>query len=171
MPARDEFTKETKDIVAKRVGLRCSNPNCRRPTSGPQAHPVAGRHVDSRTSGTTSSGGWTRRAARLRRFAMRVPGATAVEAVTAASCSRGRNQPGFLRRLRGRVALGSQQEIDSLPAGIDRAVQKPFLTLHLNVGLIDPPALISRFQMRPAALVQLRPVSLHPTPHTTGADG
>jgi hypothetical protein len=84
MPARDEFTKETKDIVAKRVGLRCSNPNCRRPTSGPQAHPVAGRHVDSRTSGTTSSGGWTRRAARLRRFAMRVPGATAVEAVTAA---------------------------------------------------------------------------------------
>ena len=39
MPARDEFTKETKDTVAKRVGLRCSNPNCRRPTSGPQAHP------------------------------------------------------------------------------------------------------------------------------------
>ena len=39
MPARDEFTKETKDILAKRVGLRCSNPNCRRPTSGPQAHP------------------------------------------------------------------------------------------------------------------------------------
>jgi len=36
---RDEFSKETKDIVAKRVGLRCSNPNCRRPTSGPQAHP------------------------------------------------------------------------------------------------------------------------------------
>jgi hypothetical protein len=39
MPARDEFTKETKDILAKRVGLRCSNPNCRRLTSGPQAHP------------------------------------------------------------------------------------------------------------------------------------
>jgi hypothetical protein len=39
MPARDEFTKETKDILAKRVGLRCSNPNCRRLTSGPQVHP------------------------------------------------------------------------------------------------------------------------------------
>src|ERR1039458_1328496 len=39
MPTRDEFTKETKDIVAKRVGLRCSNPNCRRATSGPQADP------------------------------------------------------------------------------------------------------------------------------------
>src|SRR5580692_11011683 len=39
MPARDEFTKETKEIVAKRVGSRCSNPNCRRPTSGPQTHP------------------------------------------------------------------------------------------------------------------------------------
>ncbi|HLJ45476.1 MAG TPA: hypothetical protein VKU01_05690 [Bryobacteraceae bacterium] len=39
MTARDDFSKETKDIAAKRVGLRCSNPNCRRSTSGPQAHP------------------------------------------------------------------------------------------------------------------------------------
>jgi hypothetical protein len=37
MPTRDEFSRETKEIAAKRVGLRCSNPNCRRPTSGPQA--------------------------------------------------------------------------------------------------------------------------------------
>jgi hypothetical protein len=36
---RDDFSKETKDILAKRVGLQCSNPNCRRPTSGPQTHP------------------------------------------------------------------------------------------------------------------------------------
>lgn len=39
MHPRDEFSKETKEIVAKRVGSRCSNPNCRRPTSGPQTHP------------------------------------------------------------------------------------------------------------------------------------
>lgn len=30
---RDDFTKKTKDLLAKRVGWRCSNPNCRRPTS------------------------------------------------------------------------------------------------------------------------------------------
>jgi hypothetical protein len=36
---RDDFTKETKEVLAKRVGLRCSNPNCRRATSGPQEHP------------------------------------------------------------------------------------------------------------------------------------
>ena len=39
MPTRDEFSRETKDVLARRVGLQCSNPNCRRPTSGPQTHP------------------------------------------------------------------------------------------------------------------------------------
>lgn len=33
---RDDFDKETKDILARRVGHRCSNPNCRKPTTGPQ---------------------------------------------------------------------------------------------------------------------------------------
>lgn len=33
---RDELAKDVKEILAKRVGSRCSNPNCRRPTSGPQ---------------------------------------------------------------------------------------------------------------------------------------
>ena len=36
---RDEFSAETKDILAKRVGLQCANPNCRQPTSGPQTNP------------------------------------------------------------------------------------------------------------------------------------
>jgi hypothetical protein len=36
---RDEFPKPLKDTLAKRVGYQCSNPNCRRPTSGPQDHP------------------------------------------------------------------------------------------------------------------------------------
>jgi hypothetical protein len=39
MSARDDFSKDTKETLAKRVGMRCSNPNCRRSTSGPQAHP------------------------------------------------------------------------------------------------------------------------------------
>lgn len=32
---RDDFTKKDKDLLAKRVGFRCSNPKCRRVTSGP----------------------------------------------------------------------------------------------------------------------------------------
>lgn len=32
---RDDFDQKTKDVLAKRVGFRCSNPNCRKPTFGP----------------------------------------------------------------------------------------------------------------------------------------
>ncbi|MDY3554240.1 hypothetical protein R5W24_003359 [Gemmata sp. JC717] len=32
---RDDFPKPVLDILAKRVGYRCSNPECRKPTSGP----------------------------------------------------------------------------------------------------------------------------------------
>lgn len=35
--ARDDFTKATIDRMAKRVGMRCSYPDCRTPTSGPDA--------------------------------------------------------------------------------------------------------------------------------------
>lgn len=34
---RDEFTQATAQRLAKRVGFRCSNPDCRKPTSGPRA--------------------------------------------------------------------------------------------------------------------------------------
>ena len=37
---RDDFDERTKDILAHRVGFRCSNPKCRQPTSGPQADPT-----------------------------------------------------------------------------------------------------------------------------------
>lgn len=33
---RDNFDLATKEVLAKRVGWRCSNPNCRKLTSGPQ---------------------------------------------------------------------------------------------------------------------------------------
>jgi hypothetical protein len=33
---RDDFNEKTKEILARRVGFRCSNPNCRKLTSGPQ---------------------------------------------------------------------------------------------------------------------------------------
>lgn len=35
--ARDDFSSAVKDRMAKRVGMRCSNPDCRSPTSGPDA--------------------------------------------------------------------------------------------------------------------------------------
>lgn len=34
---RDDFTQATAQRLAKRVGHRCSNPDCRKPTSGPGA--------------------------------------------------------------------------------------------------------------------------------------
>ncbi len=36
---RDDFSGPTKDILAKRVAFRCSNPGCRQPTAGPQGDP------------------------------------------------------------------------------------------------------------------------------------
>jgi hypothetical protein len=33
---RDDFPISVKELLAKRVGYRCSNPSCRQPTSGPQ---------------------------------------------------------------------------------------------------------------------------------------
>lgn len=37
---RDEFAIQAKEVLAKRVAQRCSNPGCRRPTSGPQDDPT-----------------------------------------------------------------------------------------------------------------------------------
>ena len=34
---RDDFVASTKDLLARRVGFKCSNLACRQPTSGPQA--------------------------------------------------------------------------------------------------------------------------------------
>src|SRR5436305_10297812 len=34
--SRDDFALQIKTLLAQRVGVRCSNPNCRQQTSGPQ---------------------------------------------------------------------------------------------------------------------------------------
>lgn len=36
---RDDFTTKTKEILAKRVTYKCSNPHCRKPTIGPNLDP------------------------------------------------------------------------------------------------------------------------------------
>ena len=35
MKMRDDFSEKVKQSLAHRVGFNCSNPNCRKPTSGP----------------------------------------------------------------------------------------------------------------------------------------
>src|SRR5262245_39425954 len=35
--ARDDFSRQTQDTLAKRVGVRCSNPSCRQLTTGPRS--------------------------------------------------------------------------------------------------------------------------------------
>ena len=41
MPSkRDEFTNFTKELLANRVGRKCSNPNCRKLTCGPNENPL-----------------------------------------------------------------------------------------------------------------------------------
>lgn len=42
---RDEFNAATKDLLARRVGFRCSNPDCRWPTAGPQADPAGSVNI------------------------------------------------------------------------------------------------------------------------------
>lgn len=37
--SRDDFSSKTKDLLANRVGRRCSNPNCRRPTCAAATNP------------------------------------------------------------------------------------------------------------------------------------
>lgn len=38
-PLRDDFVRATKDLLAKRVAYRCSNPGCRQQTTGPHEDP------------------------------------------------------------------------------------------------------------------------------------
>ena len=37
--ARDDFSRQTLDVLGKRVGVRCSNPSCKKLTTGPQVDP------------------------------------------------------------------------------------------------------------------------------------
>ena len=37
---RDDFAKAIKDKLAKRIGFRCSNPKCRKPTAGPHSDSI-----------------------------------------------------------------------------------------------------------------------------------
>jgi hypothetical protein len=42
MKNRDEFSVHVKEVLAKRVGTLCSNPQCCVPTYGPHTEPTKG---------------------------------------------------------------------------------------------------------------------------------
>jgi hypothetical protein len=60
MVMRDEFTTVIKEMLAKRVNYRCSNPQCRQPTSGPHIHPAKTINVGVAAHLTAASPGGPR---------------------------------------------------------------------------------------------------------------
>jgi hypothetical protein len=57
---RDDFSLQTKETLAKRVGMRCANPNCRQSTSGPQVNPEKVINVGVAAHITAASAGGPR---------------------------------------------------------------------------------------------------------------
>ena len=57
---RDDFALPVKEVLAKRVALRCSNPNCRRVTSGPQQDPTKAINIGVAAHITAASRGGAR---------------------------------------------------------------------------------------------------------------
>lgn len=57
---RDDFSAQTKDVLAKRVGYRCSNPGCRQQTSGPHDDPNRAINVGVAAHVTAASSGGPR---------------------------------------------------------------------------------------------------------------
>ena len=57
---RDDFDAKTKEILARRVGYRCSNPDCGKLTSGPQEDPTKAVNIGVAAHITAASGGGQR---------------------------------------------------------------------------------------------------------------
>lgn len=57
---RDDFDDKTKEVLARRVGSRCSNPNCRKLTSGPQTDPAKALNIGVAAHITAASRGGPR---------------------------------------------------------------------------------------------------------------
>lgn len=60
MSNRDDFSARTKDILAKRVGYRCSNPDCRKPTIAWQTNPQKTVSIGVASHITAAAPGWKR---------------------------------------------------------------------------------------------------------------
>src|SRR5882672_7615821 len=58
--ARDDFNLTVKRLLVRRVNTRCSNPNCRRPTSGPEVDPNKALNIGVAAHITAASKGGPR---------------------------------------------------------------------------------------------------------------
>ncbi len=56
--ARDEFSKQTQDTLAKRVGVRCSSPSCGKFTVGPRTklHHIVNIEVAAHITAASNGG-------------------------------------------------------------------------------------------------------------------
>src|SRR5665811_517894 len=57
---RDEFSTHTKEVLARRVGFRCSNPGCRQQTIGPHDDPSRAINIGMAAHVTAASAGGPR---------------------------------------------------------------------------------------------------------------
>src|SRR5881296_3048246 len=57
---RDDFPTAVKETLARRVGMHCSNPECRKPTSGPRAEPSQAVNIGVAAHITAASPGGPR---------------------------------------------------------------------------------------------------------------
>jgi hypothetical protein len=57
---RDDFREDVKLLLARRVGFRCSNPNCRQPTAGPAEDPALATNIGVAAHITAASPGGPR---------------------------------------------------------------------------------------------------------------
>jgi hypothetical protein len=60
MVRQDDFSLDTKELLAKRVGTQCSNPNCRQPTSGPSSDPTKALNIGVAAHITAAASGGPR---------------------------------------------------------------------------------------------------------------
>ena len=57
---RDDFPQSVKDLLARRAAFRCSNPQCRQPTSGPSQAPRGASNIGEAAHITAASPGGPR---------------------------------------------------------------------------------------------------------------
>ena len=65
MVNRDDFKEKSKQLLAKRVGFKCSNPSCRVPTSGPAEDPTGVVNIGVAAHITAASEGGPRYSPKL----------------------------------------------------------------------------------------------------------
>lgn len=70
---RDDFPADVVDLLGRRVGMRCSNPNCRQPTSGPRTESDKSINVGVAAHITAASPGGARYDSKMTAAARKSP--------------------------------------------------------------------------------------------------